>query len=865
MQFVYTKLNDDYLNNDKYIAHTSSYKKSETLKEHLDNVFGVSFDLYNTYNMDIVLNNIINKINPSWVDVIKDLFFSTIYLHDYGKINPMFQTKLGNSAFDYQVSGKNTPSSIKSDSGHSIISVIVFIDYFFDKYKDESKYGNALDSIIVKFSMNILKHHSSYIDVFNEETPNYDRFKTAFEILSTIGYEFKTPDFEFSILKTFIGLIDCSNEENEYMFYLLRLNYGMLTKSDYIATTNYMNGYKHIENIVNTDDIKDKFWKKDKFKDGSDNFNSKIDLTTLDKISKTTSNDNLNNLRCHMLSESLSTLKSNIKENVFFLECPTGGGKTNISFAIIDSLIGEFDFKKVFYVFPFNKLSEQTEESFINTFHLNQNKVVSLSYDSYKELDETGVNKESSSYSTDTVNMMNNTFMNFPYLLMSNIRFFDMLKNNSKKSMYNLHTLCNSVVIIDEIQAYDPLLWSKLVYFIDEYASLFNIKFIIMSATLPKIDTLLKEDKKFVNLISDRKKYFLNNNFKSRVRFDGSYLNEKMTSSRLKDLVIDISEKYYEENETSYTIVEFIYKKSAGEFVNNYSDRFKKYGYEVMLLSSTTLKSKSFRIIKDIKTKRYKKVILVCTQTIEAGVDIDMDNGFKDTSVIDSEEQLAGRINRNASKSNNVLYLVNFGNKFIYKTDLRYDIFPKYDDKYIQVLNRKDFESVYGKIMCKINDKDSGNSEKSLSVYMRHFNKLNFGDINREMELIDTSAKNMTIFIPMKLPMDDVKLVIKNTSKIKTFITNNHLDGEKVWDEYQTLINAKRFLDIKKLQNIVSLFTTNLFMSKNIVNNITPHLEGGEDDIIKKLISLNLYDYDNGFDNSVYIDNRDNVGFNLIG
>jgi hypothetical protein len=87
----------------------------------------------------------------------------------------MFQTKLGNSAFDYQVSGKNTPSSIKSDSGHSIISVIVFIDYFFDKYKDESKYGNALDSIIVKFSMNILKHHSSYIDVFNEETPNYDR------------------------------------------------------------------------------------------------------------------------------------------------------------------------------------------------------------------------------------------------------------------------------------------------------------------------------------------------------------------------------------------------------------------------------------------------------------------------------------------------------------------------------------------------------------------------------------------------------------------------------------------------------------------------------------------------------------------
>lgn len=50
------------------------------------------------------------------------------------------------------------------------------------------------------------------------------------------------------------------------------------------------------------------------------------------------------------------------------------------------------------------------------------------------------------------------------------------------------------------------------------------------------------------------------------------------------------------------------------------------------------------KIIKLIKERKVN--IVVATQVIEAGVDIDMDIGFKDISVIDSEEQFIGRINR---------------------------------------------------------------------------------------------------------------------------------------------------------------------------------------------------------------------------
>ena len=50
-----------------------------------------------------------------------------------------------------------------------------------------------------------------------------------------------------------------------------------------------------------------------------------------------------------------------------------------------------------------------------------------------------------------------------------------------------------------------------------------------------------------------------------------------------------------------------------------------------------------------------------------------MDLGFKDKSILDAEEQLAGRINRNAKKSNCKLYLFNsFDSNKTYRKDLRH-------------------------------------------------------------------------------------------------------------------------------------------------------------------------------------------------
>jgi CRISPR-associated endonuclease/helicase Cas3 len=86
---------------------------------------------------------------------------------------------------------------------------------------------------------------------------------------------------------------------------------------------------------------------------------------------------------------------------------------------------------------------------------------------------------------------------------------------------------------------------------------------------------------------------------------------------------------------------------------------------------------------------------------VEAGVDIDMDLGFKDRSIIDSDEQLAGRINRNVNKESCTLYLFNYNKEsVIYGHDHRYKITKEHirEDEYRRILKYKDFDSLYDKI-----------------------------------------------------------------------------------------------------------------------------------------------------------------------
>ena len=100
-------------------------------------------------------------------------------------------------------------------------------------------------------------------------------------------------------------------------------------------------------------------------------------------------------------------------------------------------------------------------------------------------------------------------------------------------------------------------------------------------------------------------------------------------------------------------MVEFIKKASAEDF-------YKKIKEEsicpVFLMTGDSSIQDRKKIIE--KIKEMKSVLLIATQVIEAGVDIDMDIGYKDISRLDSEEQFMGRINRSAKRRGTYIFLI---------------------------------------------------------------------------------------------------------------------------------------------------------------------------------------------------------------
>lgn len=96
-------------------------------------------------------------------------------------------------------------------------------------------------------------------------------------------------------------------------------------------------------------------------------------------------------------------------------------------------------------------------------------------------------------------------------------------------------------------------------------------------------------------------------------------------------------------------MIEFIKKQSAMDFYNMFIEENEIDGLKIALMTGDDNIHERKKIINEVKAES-GKILLIATQVVEAGVDIDMDIGYKDTSKIDSEEQFMGRINRSAKR-----------------------------------------------------------------------------------------------------------------------------------------------------------------------------------------------------------------------
>jgi len=292
------------------------------------------------------------------------------------------------------------------------------------------------------------------------------------------------------------------------------------------------------------------------------------------------------------------------------------------------------------------------------------------------------------------------------------------------------------------------------------------------------------------------------------------------------------------------TIIEFITKKGADEFYQEAIKQNKNFFDEIFILSGTILEPRRREIIDFLKNEKDKNMLLITTQVVEAGVDIDMDIGFKEKSLIDSDEQLAGRINRNSSKKGNKLFLFEMENpkaKYVYKGDKRLNI--TVDEN---VLETKNFDKFYNEVIQKLKKQNNLNFIENLNSYIDHVKNLRFAEAH--IKIID--IESISVFVPINIM---AKLYWSAYCKL---VQNNELE-----------FTIKK-IKLKKIASKISKYTFSLAKYQGSgIENLKPYCEESygywylkEEHIAKndKFDESHIYSYKNGLDTKVL--RGENVG-----
>ena len=812
----------------KILAHTLNGKNPETLIEHSKKTLDYCNHLIDTLSLEKNFNDMLLHLVPDkQVSDMLELIKSIIYYHDLGKINPVFQKeKMRNNDLPINTEHLN--------SNHSFYGKILFDNLFFDDFL--AKYSDIKSRrLFFLLSQTIDRHHTSLMDInFLYEKMCKDTVQKEFNDLNAISkflfnnWQDLPPTDNFCHVYNFKGKgsedirrLFNTAEQQEALFYLYKTVYSLLITSDYYATSDFMQKVHYFDKIstINQSLVKrceEKFYRYD--------FNRKLDDSIYCK--KTLSNlldiADLNELRTRILLEADQKLEKAIancpEQRVFYLNVPTGGGKTNISMKLAITLLkSKNSIKRVFYVFPFINLIEQNHEVIKETLSLGEE--LSPIYSSSAWNVELENKEEQLQYAID------NEFLNHPFVVISNVNFFNAFIKSGKNSNYRLINLANSIVIIDEIQSLNDKDWTLFNDLITYGSKHLNIYFIIMSATLPRLDALSDTDMAggAMNLIDNADDYFHHALFKNRVSIDykDDVNNLEQLLDVLKDNLVNSMNKILLVVNTVGTSLE-LYKKVKTD------KKILEMDFDICLLNSTMLPHKREEIIEKMKDSN-GKTILISTQSVEAGVDIDCDFGIRDFAIFDSIEQIAGRINRNAHNQKNTAKLIVTNLKvreqrearFIYADSHRWQTIDKHiftSPESVRVfLKNRNFDYYYAEVLKQIKKIDNHVIKKSaLDIVKTDIRYLNFQELNKVNIIEQDSVSIIVDATVSKNNFTDSELkFIEQKDQICDTVS-----GKQIWKMYNKFLkNFQGGFDVRKINTKI----WSSVLSKFMINIRNPH------------------------------------------
>ncbi|EET78542.1 CRISPR/Cas system-associated endonuclease/helicase Cas3, type I-B/HMARI [Campylobacter showae] len=409
---------------------------------------------------------------------------------------------------------------------------------------------------------------------------------------------------------------------------------------------------------------------------------------------------------------------NNFDENykLFTLTAPTGYGKTltALNFAL------KFNKSRIIYALPFTSIIDQTYDIIAKIY---KNSDISVGKAHHKTtIDEKNLT-EDDRYSK--IKFLMESFSGEINVTTLYQLIFALFGNKNKDNV-KFNQLKNSVVIIDEAQAIPYNFRKDFILLCEIISQRLGTIFIFMSATMPVIKS--ENFKEISNL-----EYF------SR---QDRYVIKWLDISGEEGLLEKICETARDKN----TLVVVNTIKKAQELFVKLRDKFSCFclnGYMYDDHKRATIEAVRCAINTNKDDPLASKILLISTQSIEAGVDLDFDVGFREVAPISSIIQTAGRVNRHFGEICGELYVFAEISKF---TNLIYGDLQKVSKAILEIFKQREVrESEILEISNLYFQKISDQLE---NLYIQsEIKKLEFENINQKIEEIMNDNCKQTLII----------------------------------------------------------------------------------------------------------------------
>lgn len=355
-----------------------------------------------------------------------------------------------------------------------------------------------------------------------------------------------------------------------------------------------------------------------------------------------TEDEQINRVRNTIRKVAVKNIKEAIRrgERVFSFPSSTGSGKTDIFFYLYITIleeIGGMDKFDLMYCVPRLTITDELVEHVTKVLKMQALNYTSTSDTSniLQKLMKENKNKELLDYA------YNENCFEHPFVITTTNELIETIYSHKSSKLAKLENFKNRIIIIDECHIMQSNQSTLNMRVLREFCKKYNSYLILGTATMPsfeveygsRLNDLIPDDSQPTNLLEDYNTFDLDVFNRYKIKYVGKTNIEKLVNHI--DSMPDSSLVILNTKKTC----KIIYNELRDS--DNFDDVY-IYHTEIRLFERRKIEKK----VKE-QLRLGKKVLLIATQAVQAGVNLDFPCGFRDAAPPPEVVQSFGRVNRN--------------------------------------------------------------------------------------------------------------------------------------------------------------------------------------------------------------------------